>query len=52
MICKKRPPRETSFVLDISAEEAEGTCTFTALVHRELNAPINFVIGLGADVKH
>lgn len=26
-----------SFVLDISAEEAEGTYTFTALVHWELN---------------
>lgn len=29
------------FVLDISAEEAEGTDTSTAPVHKELNIPIN-----------
>jgi len=35
----------SSLVPDPSAEEAEGTCTFRALVHRELKTPINFLIG-------
>lgn len=49
---KMSSQENSSFVLDRSAEETEGTYAFTVLVHRELNTPINFVTGLGADVKN